>query len=515
VSVRPSPSGRCRDEEGQALVLVLIVAALLVVLLTSATAATINALGMSSQYSRSSQAALASQSGIAEQLAAMRSVSVYTSLPCSLSGSLTVSGAASAYSVSVAYQASGSALTCAGSTLGGTTAPTSATLTSTGTATHGATTVTKADVAIATSTSYPPAFSYAIFTENDLSFEGAATLGSSGANIPNVWAGQTVSCPNGTTTQGSVTTDQAISLTGACSIGGDLVSTGQISMANSAAVGGSLFSYGGGIVMSGNSTVAKNATETNGSISLSGSPTITGTASATGTITAPAGSIGTENQGDSALVSQSAPAPVNWPLVNPTVASWQGAGWNVIQIPNGAYTCSTYFGNYSSGSADPFMTAISTAVQMTVVYAPTCAVSYSRSHVFQLSEDTVLEAQSVTLAGSNTFESTNATVHNLSILASAGATCSTSTVDVNFSNSTSFLPTTAGANPAGLDVFLYTPGEADYANAPSMTGQILACGGMTGTNSFALYFSPTAADEIPGTGSPLAPTITVEDKFVV
>ena len=87
-----------------------------------------------------------------------------------------------------------------------------------------------------------------------------------------------------------------------------------------------------------------------------------------------------------------------------------------------------------------------------------------------------------------------------------GTACSTANVDVTVSNQADFA--------SSLTTFIYTPGEVSYANSPSMTGQMVACGGITGSNSFALTFDASASGGIPGSSSATAPTVSVLDKFV-
>jgi hypothetical protein len=77
---------------------------------------------------------------------------------------------------------------------------------------------------------------------------------------------------------------------------------------------------------------------------------------------------------------------------------------------------------------------------------------------------------------------------------------------VNISNSSNFA--------SSLSVFIYSPGQVSYANAPSMTGQIVACGGITGSNSFTMTFDPSASGEIPGSSTATAPTVSVLSKYV-
>jgi len=509
-----------RDEKGSVLVLVLIISFVLVGSLAIALTTSTSNLTLSGQYGSTMQASFASQSGINAELTAMRNVNTYTSFPCSLTGSFTIPGAVSSYSVSVQYAAGATALPCTGSTLGGAVAPTTATLTSTGKAPQGSQTVIQANVAIAASgTTLSQALGYAIFTSSNLDLLNAATISQLGPNPPpNVYAGQILTCANGTSSQGALITYDPVTLSNACSFTGSLTADGQVTMQNSAHVGGAVTAYGGGITMTGNPSITGNATATGGGISLSNSSTIGGNADASGSITLSGSSTigGTKTANDPTLASQTIPPPISFPILNPAVTDWQSAGWNVVQIPSVTYpTCASYFQNLSSGASDPFMTQISTAAGKTAIYAPTCAVTYSRSHVFTLSADVALQVQSLTLQNSNTFYSTSTVVHNFSVLANASSTCSTSTVDVNLSNSSDFVSPTPSTN-ATLNVFIYTPGEVDYANAPSMNGQILACGGFTGENGFALNFVPGAAATLPWTGTTTSPpTVTVLQKFVV
>ena len=132
--------------------------------------------------------------------------------------------------------------------------------------------------------------------------------------------------------------------------------------------------------------------------------------------------------------------------------------------------------------------------------------------------DAILDIGAVSFQNSNTFceESANDS-HTCSAAANPGpnftisrcsapsTTCSTSSVDASFSNYSNFEPNIA--------VLVYSEGEVDYANAPSMTGQILACGGLTGTNAFTLTFNPSAAYEV--FGSPgVSSTVTTNDKYI-
>jgi hypothetical protein len=362
------------------------------------------------------------------------------------------------------------------------------------------------------------ALGYAIFTASSLNLLNAATVNQSGSNpAPNLYAGQTASCVDGISSQGGLTTYVAITLSGACSLTGSLVAGGLVTMQGSAHVGGAVTAYGGGLSMSGNPSIGGNAISTGGAMSLANSSTISGSADASGSISVTGGSTigGTQTANDPTLASQTIPAQISFPTLNPTTTQWGAAGWTVVQIPGGAYsTCASYFQNINSGASDPFMTQISTAAAKTVVYAPTCAVTYNNAHAFTLSADVVLQVQSFILQNSNTFDSTSTVVHNFSVLASPSATCG-SAVDINFANSTNFISSTPSTN-ATLNVFIYSPGVVDFADAPAMSGQVLGCGGFTGENSFSLNFVPTAAAGLPWTSTTSsAPTVTVTGKFLL
>ena len=210
------------------------------------------------------------------------------------------------------------------------------------------------------------------------------------------------------------------------------------------------------------------------------------------------------------------------------------SGWNVVQIPNSSYSCAQYFQSISNeaGSGpsvaypDPFQAALETQSTKTIYEAPTCNLSYRNAQVFALNPnggDALLDVAKISFANSNTF--CEATAENSGICSSATSpgpnliieangpvpaspatyTCSTSTVDITFTNASDFYP--------NVDVLLYSMGEISYANDSAMTGQIQACGGMTGTNTFDLKFDPSAAEEVYGSASG-GITLSILDKYV-
>jgi len=79
---------------------------------------------------------------------------------------------------------------------------------------------------------------------------------------------------------------------------------------------------------------------------------------------------------------------------------------------------------------------------------------------------------------------------NLTILAGQPSTCSTSSLDASFSGYVDF--------ESNIATLVYSPGEVSYSNSSAMTGQILACGGLSDSNSFTLLFNSAAAKEVIG-----------------
>lgn len=367
-----------RTESGQALVIVLIVALLLITTLVAALASARAGLAQSNGYTAEAQGEMAAQTGLATEITAMRNASTYGALPCDLTGALGVTGATSSYAVVVTYSAAGTQLACpptVGTTLGGITAPTNATLTASGKAPHGITAVMREDLGIVVNSSTSAALGYAIFTENSVNLVDAATL-QTGTATPDIYAGGQVTCASRTASTGNLVTQyaQGIVLSGTCSFGGNLTSAGPVNMQGSALVTGNVISYGGNtagtscsggspyysICLSGNPLIVGNATETNGSIEVPNGR-IAGNAYATGTISITNGGTlgGTKNPNDSALSSQTMPAVIAFPAI--TLPS---TGWNIVSIPNSSYTCATYFANIDnedSGSRvvfpDPFQSA--------------------------------------------------------------------------------------------------------------------------------------------------------------
>lgn len=542
-----------QGDEGGALILVLVIAVLLVATLGVAVAVTTSGLQFTTMFKDSSQSEMAAQSGLASMLTSIEQVTTYGALPCAGSGSLGVPGATSTYSTTVSYSVYGTPLACTGSdnTLGGSTTPTNATLTSAGKAPHGATVTMKEDIEIAANPSTEAQTGYAIYTANNVVLNNDIQL-TNGTAAPDVYAGQQVTCKNGTLSSGSLVTYQPVDLSGSCTFQGNVTSAGYVELQNSAQVDGSIYSFGGNtaatscgstksggvytyydICLSGSALVKGSVSEMNANIEVTDG-TVQGDAYAAGQIYVTGGGTitGTSTPNDTSLASQTMQPASTFPSF-----SLPSTGWNVVDIPNSSYTCAQYFQsiNNEAGSTsppsiaypDPFQAALETQTTPTIYDAPSCDVSYQNAQVFGLNPtggNAILDVAQITFSNSNIFCEESAESSGICSTATSPGpnfvieangppppppatsyTCSTSTVDMTFNNATDF--------ESNLDVLLYSMGEISYANDAAMTGQIQACGGLIGSNSFQLSFDPSAAEMVystPASGI----TISVIDKYV-
>lgn len=508
-----------RDETGSALAIVLAITVVLVSTMTLGAAVIARSLNQTLLYQRTSDAQYAAIGGLDASVAFIRNDDDFHTLPCTEAGSETLPGALSSYSVTLSYSLNGSPLTCSGSTLGGIAWPSAATLVSTGTAAGAPVATMEEKVKIIPGTT-AQALGYAILTEDDLSLYNGDSLDQTPGNgTPDIYSGGTLTCPNGVASMGNATTFEPVTLTGTCNYTGSLVSTGAVTMQNSTSVSGSVTSYDGSISLSGTATIGQNAMETNGTISVA-SATIEGNADASGSISITGGGhiMGSQTADDSSISTLPPPTPLPWPTLDPSLATsysvWSAEGWIVKAIGgNGQTSCSSYFKSLNNGATDPFMNDIQTAPGPTVIYAPSCDVSYSNTHVFNLNSDIVLQVHSLTLSNFNTFQSTSNTVHNFEVLADlgGGGTCPINRApsgytSITVQNAADFLPS--------VITFFYTPDSVSYANAPSMYGEIWACSGFVANNAFILEFAPPGPNSLPFSGG-LLPTVDVLTKYLL
>ncbi|HEV8063552.1 MAG TPA: hypothetical protein VGP46_01915, partial [Acidimicrobiales bacterium] len=238
--------GAKHDDAGQTFVILVIVSMVLVGALAVALSSAVAGIGFANRDQGSLQSQLAANSGLEAELAAIRGAASPSAFPCATQGGLSITGAASTYSATATYfAANGTSIACSGAnaTLGSSVSPASATVVSTGRAASTGQVVTaEANLSIVTKSSLSGALGYAIFSSSNLSLTNAATLNQAGSSgpSPNIYVGQTLTCNNGTSSQGGLTVFSPMSLSNSCSFSGDVVTTGQASLSNSASIGGSL-----------------------------------------------------------------------------------------------------------------------------------------------------------------------------------------------------------------------------------------------------------------------------------
>ncbi len=456
------------------------------------------------------------------------------SLPCTLTN---VPGTMPAYSVAVVYETSmatsfsGCPATWAATSP---TWPALAVVTSTGTYLNGSAlklvevlnlTPPTLTVTAGQSTTLPgtttllPAFGAAIYSQGAVSLSGNVSATTSASTSPaNIIAGGGVACPNNVVVQGSIysySTSAQGNFANSCAISGSLYSNAGINLSNGVAIGGDLWSYStNGITLSNSVRVGGNAVATNGSITTYSGTTIVGNANASGAINYNNGTTtwygtvnGTVTPNNSSLLTQTFPTQPAFPtLTDPSQASWQASEYiNYVSVTsagesinggalNPTMGCSTYFttqylaANNYQASPSQFNVDVNNATVPTVIDAPQCTPNLygpNGTATYSQQVDVAVVLAGLQTSATNTFTSSSAAPHNLSIIVPAPQTGT-----IALSNTTTF----AGS----LSTLMYTLGTFTAANASVMHGQVLAAASMAGSNGFALTFSASAAVTIPG-----------------
>ena len=271
-----------------------------------------------------------------------------------------------------------------------------------------------------------------------------------------------------------------------------------------------------GSSVTGNVTAACLASSGN----IVNSTTVGGVADASGTISG-SGSFGSKAANDAALASVQAPATVSSPAIESDPSQY--TGYTVYNVPNSTYTCAQSFASTSHG--DGFRTVIASISTATIGNAPTCqstdcsnAQTYDTAMnsydlhgtPFLVNNNLILWVTSIAFTNTRTFQSTVSMVHDFSILGKVSPTSTRApgTVNVSSANQTEF--------NSSLHVFVHSYGAVNHSNdLQTMDGQVFACGGFSGTNSFTLSFDPTAAAQLLWTGVGSQGAVTVTGKFVL
>ncbi len=364
-----------------------------------------------------------------------------------------------------------------------------------------------------------PAFGAAIYSQGAVSLSGNVSATTSVATTPaNIIAGGGVTCPNSVIVQGSIysySTSAPGNFANSCAVSGSLYSNAAVSLSNSVSIGGDVWSYAsGGITLANSVRVGGNAVATNGSITTYSGTTVVGNANASGAINYNNGTTtwygtinGTVTPNNSALSTQTFPVQPAFPtLTDPTQAAWQASEYiNYVSVTaagesinggvvNPAMSCSTYFSaqylaaNNYQASASQFNVDLNAATVPTVIDAPTCSPNLSGANAtatYSLRADVAVVLAGLQTSATNTFASSSATTHNLSVIVPAPQTGT-----IALSNATTFA--------TSLNTLMYTLGTFTAANASVMHGQVLAASSMAGSNGFALTYSASPAGTIPG-----------------
>jgi len=541
------------EDNGSALILVLIITALLITTSTIGLTVSSNSVSESANYTNTSQAELAAIAGINEALSQINSASSSSNYPCATAGSLGNSGNTSTYQISVAYFSSSGSTTaenCSGRSGANTTlgtsspSPVRAVVTANGdssSSTVSQAAVMKADFIIS---SMPASLmQYAIFTNGTFTATNSNSLSpATNGLLPNIFA-QNIVCNGHVSNAANVFINGPASL-GNCTIGGNMVAMGSLTLGKSGTsiIDGNAASFNGGssgIYIAGSSYIKGDAGAYEGSIQLYGgssSGSIGGSATATGPI-------GSTTEGDVyaasaannyvngvTYVSNSANYPswgseTNWfkggvnhqPTegIAPTIPDFPlppqiSSTQSIINIPSGTAgptsSCSSFFTN-SATTQNTFLYDMANWTSSSLIIdAPTCSVASGvLSSNVNLDTNLTLEVASFTADGGNgggtlsiqpasTLAPGASEPLSFSVLAGVATPYTTNDGCSGFGNTGNTI-TLAGTGTLtvspNIGLFIYTPGSVSYGNQTTITGQIFACSGITqGGGDFNMTFSP-------------------------
>lgn len=525
---------RGRDDDGQALIIVLILSLALITMVTFAVSSGVANLNSSANYANSSQAQLTAYSGLSNATSAMAGKTV-ANLPCLIAGNMPLpqtAGGNSTYSVTIAYyDATGTYLACnvagppltfgTGSPPG---VPVSAILTSTGTSPKTTPVVMTETMSIAATAQLLPAFYFALFSPSTVRMTQSVhvTQMKSGPPEPGIVYpepgsvyGDWFALVNTTFIQGNFTSYSSEHFTSSVNISGNLYVQGDVQFDKSSTITGNVYAIGGSVTFKstaiiGGSIYAIANGRVGGTIDA-GSQVVTvgGDLDATGSITTSsnttiAGSIN-PNDTNPAFTALVMPDQVYFPQLIPTVASLQAAGYTVIQVPSSS--CTTFF---SAAVFYSFLTGLLSSTN-TAIYAPTCTlqpfmplVPVNTNMLWVLGGIQAISDVTFTSFGLPLFPST--ATYDLSIIVPYGTLCKPSG-DITFIKSLSVDPR--------INFLFYTPCNVRFTNVlATMNGQVLADQGITSVNDLNLNFDNLAGFMVPGaTGDPVA-IVTVESKTV-
>jgi hypothetical protein len=533
---------RGRDDDGQALIIVLILALALITMVTFAVSSSVANLNSSANYANSSQAQLTAYSGLSNATSAMAGNTI-AALPCPtnanpITGTMPLprtAGGNSTYSVTIAYFSDKAAtvpLACNGSgnTFGTGGVPASAILTSTGTSPT-TPVVMRETVSIAATAQLLPAFYFALFSPSSIKMIQPVVVKqmTSGPPEPGIVYPEPGSVYGGAFSQvqsvviqGNFTSYSDLTFTNSANISENLYVQGDVRFKKDASIGGNVYAIGGSVKFDSTATIGgsiyaiakggvggtidtgNNVVTVGGNLDATGSITTSSSTTVTGSIN--------QNDTDPAFTALVMPAQVSLPQLNPTVASLQAAGYNVIQVPSLAFPlCSSLF---SAAGFYTFLTGLLSSTN-TAIYAPTCTldlqispwVPVNTNMLWVIGGIRAIHPVTFTAIGlPSLFGLPSPATWDLSIIVPFGTSCSPSG-DLSF-----IQPVTVDPQ---INFLFYTPCNVGFVQmVGTMNGQILAGQGISFVQGINLNFDNLAGFMVPGASFPSAAISTVQSKTV-
>ena len=464
------------DEQGSAMVVVLLVIMIITMLTIFTVQESVHSLAATATGRKRVQTVAAAEGGLDVAMSVLQGAGA--ALPCSIpSGTLSTGPTTASYSISITYYDSvDDPLPCSGGTLWGT--PTYAVIKSLGTGdgtTYGNRTM---EAQVKLDAVAGNGFDKAIFVNQTLQLSNQTNVyGQPGqGQNANVYTNSDFVCQNKETVYGSVYTQGSATAMNSCTVLVDLWAQGGITASNNASIGGNVKSSGGSISFSNPASVAQVAMA-QGSISPY-CPASTFHGGCVANTTLP-------------------PVPQEaFPIVNFVQSAWQQAGYGEF-INDGGNCPQTY--------AD--IASMANSTQNTVIQT-SCALSWANNTNLSTKANlAIFDSGGFTTQNNFDFSSADGQAHNVYLIvpysagggSSQASPCSFANqgLPMSFSNHTSFDPP--------LNILLYTPCNLSYSNLNTHDGQVYAGGSGTISNNYTQVFMPMP---VPGTGTdPGAPAI--------
>ena len=488
------------NDDGAALVMVMLITILITALLGAVIAATTANLRGSGLDRKRGQTAAAAEAGIDATLASLQ-ISAGTSLPCSTSGS--VSGASYVANV-VYYAANGSTIACTNGTVASTPATAEITSTGSGSAPYSGASaangnrVMTALVRMTAGTASGPTLDKAVFSDSSITLTNAWKLVSVSGSDASLYTNGNFTCNSTPTIAGSVYAQGTASLTNTCWVDGDVWANGNITTSTTGIhVGGSIKSTTGGL-SEGNHGIYIGKDVQVKTTCCGGSPT--GKAG-DGQVQTVGGTIQTG-------VTLTAPPAETFPQIAYSPSSFPGysvvpwATWEKTNaVANGAPSWSSaQTGDCSVASASYSLNGpLLSPSTPTIIDARSCSPMSWNTVTLKLASDLTIFASSFYSTNGVTVTSADGANHVLRIIvpwSSTATTCAgTGAGNITFDAGGTSLP-------SNIQMMLYTPGQLTMTNNIDFYGQVYGCTISASVNVTVRYVPVGAGGGSSGTPAP-------------